>query len=120
MKQLVLGLLLLLTLMVGTTQAQQNPPAVVAGVSVMNFDHDGLDTSSYELCIDALTACTIIVTTRVGTTDVVSFVLPASVPRGDRILRVRAIGPAGTSDPSDVVTFRAYVKPAKPGVIRIP
>jgi hypothetical protein len=92
---------------------------VVGGQTVLMFDHDGLDTTGYELCVDTLTACTPITVTQVGTTNVRTFVAPVTLLRGDRVLRVRALGPGGTSDPGDAATFRVYVKPGKPGNVRV-
>ncbi len=110
-------LLPLLMLAPMTVQAQTR---VVAGQTVMAFDHDGADTTGYDLCIDTVsqTTCQPITVNRVGTTNVYTFILPPTVPRGDRVLHVRALWIGGASDPSDATTFRAVVRPNKPGSVR--
>lgn len=110
--------LLALALLLAAPLTAAAQTTIIAGQTPLYFDHDGLDTTGFELCVDTLTACTPITATRMGTTNVWTFIAPATLVRGDRVLRVRAVGPGGTSDPSDVVTFRAVVKPGKPGVVR--
>lgn len=96
-----------------TAHAQQ----AIAG-STFYFDHDGVDTEKYQLCVDAVTdtACQDIGVTKVGTSQTYSFTLPAWVPRGNRALSVRAIGllDTGPSGPSNTLAVRVIGKPTPP------
>ena len=105
----------------------------VVGGSALYFDHstqDYDDTERYELCVDTVTdaSCTAVgaVLASAGTgengTNVYRFTLPTSVARGNRLLRVRAVGrlDAGTSDPSNALAVRVIGKPGPPLLLRLP
>lgn len=101
----------------------QSPPVVIAGQSRMAFDHDAAsaaDSTGYELCVDNSTTCSPLTVAPLSLIPgSYGFTLPANVPRGDRVLRVRALWSGGVSDPSDTLTFRVSVKPGKPTSVRI-
>jgi hypothetical protein len=99
---------------------------VVTGTT-FSFDHDpasAADTLRYELCVDVVSdaTCQTVAVLRVGTTDTYSFTLPATVPRGNRTLSVRAVGLAGsgTSGPSNALTQRVIGRPDPPTNLRVP
>lgn len=71
------------------------PPQVTPGVSMLTFDHDGVDTNSYELCWEQ--ACQSIVAIRDGNPGEFHFTLPLKVPEGRQVLRILAIGPGGNT-----------------------
>jgi hypothetical protein len=99
---------------------------VVTGTT-FTFDHDpesAADTARYELCVDVVSdaTCQTIAVLRVGTTDSYAFTLPATVPRGNRTLSVRAVGVlgSGTSGPSNALTQRVIGRPNPPTNLRLP
>ena len=116
---LLTGLLLALS---GLTATAQTP--IIAGTSVLAFDHAAGDTTGYELCVDAVEPATCqpitVSPSPDGTTveRVYTFTAPASLARGPRVLRVRPVWAGGTVTASDPVTFRAVVQPGKPGPVR--
>lgn len=119
--------LLALLALAGTTVGAQGQ-AVIAGQTTMTFDHVPGDTTGYELCVDTVTEATcqpITVSPALPAEGsdaemAFSFVVPAGVPRGARVLRVRAVWPGGVSGASAVATFRAVVQPGAPGPVRLP
>lgn len=114
----LLALVLLAALLSPLTASAQTA-AVTPGQSVLAFDHDGVDTVRYELCVGP--TCTPIVPSpaKDGSANVFRFTTPASLPRGPQTLTVRAVGEAGVSAPSEPVTFRVVVVPAVPGPLRV-
>lgn len=112
------SLLAVALLVLATLSAHAQTETVIPGKTVLAFDHDGLDTSRYELCIGA--ACTPIVPApaKDASANIFRFTAPVGLPRGPQVLAVRAAGEAGVSAPSDPVTFRVVVVPGKPGPLR--
>jgi hypothetical protein len=114
-----LGLFLAACLLTPTLAFGQQ---AVAGTTFA-FDHDAesaADTERYELCVDAAEPCTTVAVLREGTTNTYRFTLPASVPRGNHGLTVRAVGllNVGTSGPSNSLAIRVIGKPGPPTTLR--
>jgi hypothetical protein len=102
--------------------SQAHGQQAVAGTTFA-FDHDSesaADTERYELCVDAAEPCATVGAVRVGTTNEFRFTLPATVPRGNRSLTVRAVGllGTGTSGPSNALAVRVIGKPSPPTSLR--
>ena len=108
--------LAVLTLVLLALAAVSAHAQVVAGSSFF-FDHDGLDTTKYQLCVDATATnveavCLDVPTARVGTSNSYTFTLPAWVAKGNRRFAVRAVGDAGVSDLSNELGLRVIGKPS--------
>jgi hypothetical protein len=119
-----LALLALALVALTALSVHAQTPTVIAGQSIMAFDHAAGDTVSYELCVDGTggSDCTPITVAPAPDGTLVerpyTFTAPASLPRGSRVLRVRPVWAGGTATASDAVTFRAVVAPGKPGPVR--
>lgn len=121
---LVLGLLTLGTAL-GTTPAQ----AQLQTGSALYFDHppeDAADTAKYQLCVDGVSdaTCSDLAVLRGAETPTLvtfSFTLPGTVPRGNRILQVRAVGHGdfGASAGSNAISQRIIGKPGPPVNFRL-
>lgn len=91
---------------------------LVSGSSLY-FDHASADqtfVATYQLCVGPVspTACQDVGTTRVGTTDALSFTLPAWVPKGRQDLSVRATWKAplgGASAPTNTLSINVVGGP---------
>jgi hypothetical protein len=91
----------------------QGPPATKR--SELKFEHDGLNTTRYEVCVDAL-PCTTIATTNTATTYFSPF--PAVTP-GQHTATVRACNPDICSDPSNQIEFKFVALPNAPSGLTI-
>lgn len=127
MQTLRLSFLALVLLALSTLTAS----AQIQTGSTLYFDHDVAsvaDTQKYQLCVDAVSdaACTDIAVLPLGASQtpdmsVFSFTLPATVPRGNHSLQVRAIGfgDFGSSAGSNALAQRIIGKPLPPVLLRL-
>ena len=87
---------------------------------VLYFDHslaDRADTLSYELCVDGIALCQSIDVQPIDDL-VLTFVLPAWVPKGQHLVAVRAVGVEGTSALSNAIDVRVAGVPGPPVRLR--
>lgn len=114
MQKVFLSLVVLAAVLTGHAALAQ--PTPVLPTSQLAFDHDAIDTDTYELRVDA-GAFGVVAVTPDGA-GVFTLAMPALTP-GAHELSVRACGPAGCSDPSNVLTVRLVVVPSPPGRLRV-
>ena len=108
-------ILALLALLLAPVSVQAQPvPATPT--SQLAFDHDGVDTSGYELQVDGGAWAPVGVT--VQQTGVRVMNLPALTP-GPHTLAVRACGPGGCSGPSNTLDVQLVVVPSVPTQLRL-
>jgi hypothetical protein len=96
--------LLLLALASVTASAQ-----MISGTTLY-FDHAAADQAfvdSYVLCVDGSGLCTAVGVTRIGTSEVLTFTLPAWAPKGKHDFTIVAVWKAplvGRSAPTNIYT----------------
>lgn len=112
------ALAFLLLVLAALTASAQTTPAVIPGQTVLAFDHDAADTTGYQLCLGSVCTPIVPAPAKDASANTFRFTTPSTLPRGPQVLTVRAVGEAGVSAPSDPVTFRVVVLPAKPGPVR--
>jgi hypothetical protein len=84
--------------------------------STLQFDHNFLNTTRYEVCVDTLPCVELVTTT--PTAGVREAPFPAVTP-GEHSASVRACNPDICSDNSNVITFKFVAIPDTPGNLRI-
>lgn len=112
-------LLLVGLLVVPMTTWAQEEETVVPGKTVLEFDHDGIDTDRYTLAIGESPRIELDVTLTCPDCGTYEFLLPASVvARGPQVFVVWAEGEGGVTDGASV-SFRIVGPPSAPGPLRI-
>jgi hypothetical protein len=104
-----------LVALLGTTTVAAAQTAATPS-SALQWDHDGIDTSRYELQVDG--SAWVEVATSTPAPGVRSTPMPALTP-GTHTLAVRACGLAGCSAPSGTLTVQMVVVPSVPTGLRI-
>ena len=109
---------MIIELAVSAMMLLQGPPATRR--SHLVFTHDGLNTTKYQACIDALPCVDIVDGTKPTTAPADEYwkLFPAVTP-GDHTATVVACSSEVWSDPSNVVTFKFVALPNSPTDLRI-
>lgn len=115
----VLAGLVAACLLIPAGAAAQSPAVPVPSPNTLKlaWDHDGLNTDGYALTVDGVRAVVTPTCAVVNTVRTCEMPFPALTP-GDHTLIVSAFNAAGEAS-ADPLLVTVFVKPAKPGNVRL-